>query len=221
MTGGQLTALVLLGVFHGINPGMGWLFAVARGLQERSRRALLWSLPAIAAGHEASVAIVAVAVTVTGSVLASHVLSIGGGLLLVGFGMWRLLSRRHFRWVGMRLSLWQLAGWSFLMSSVHGAGLMLLPVLTGGHGGHDHGAMDQAGMGHGMASMGQDMLSAAGQGLAAAALHGAAMLVTAGVVALAVYDIVGLSVIRRAWVNLDRLWAFALVGAGAATLLFG
>ncbi|MFC7588946.1 hypothetical protein ACFQYP_38590 [Nonomuraea antimicrobica] len=126
-----LTAVLLLGAFHGLNPAMGWLFAVARGLQERSMDRLLQSIPMIALGHLASVALVAVVVAATGSLVTGTVLSIGGGVVLVGFGLWRLLSRRHFRWVGMRLSLWQLAGWSFLMSSAHGAGLMLLPVLTG------------------------------------------------------------------------------------------
>src|SRR4051812_4949136 len=109
---------------------MGWLFAVARGMQERSRGVLLRSLPPIAAGHLASVAIVAAVVSATASVVAANVVGVVGGLVLVGFGLWRLLSDRHFRWAGMRLSARQLAGWSFLMSSAHGAGLMLLPVLT-------------------------------------------------------------------------------------------
>src|SRR4051794_12205652 len=149
MKDGSLIALVALGAFHGLNPGMGWLFAVARGLQERSRALVLQALPAIAAGHAASVFVVAVVVTLTGSVLTSRVVSIAGGVVLVGFGLWRLLSARHFRWVGMRLTLWQLAGWSFLMSSAHGAGLMLVPVLTHGsiaapHA-HAHGVGGAAG----------------------------------------------------------------------------
>src|SRR5690606_38205154 len=137
-----VTAALLLGAFHGLNPAMGWLFAVARGLQERSRSRLLASLPAIAAGHLAAVALVAVVVGVTGSLVTGTVLAVAGGVVLVGFGLWRLLSQRHFRWVGMRLSLPQLAAWSFLMSSAHGAGLMLIPVFThvghaaAGHAGH-------------------------------------------------------------------------------------
>ncbi|MFI0445087.1 hypothetical protein [Actinomadura sp. 6N118] len=203
MTQGSLAALLALGAFHGLNPGMGWLFAVARGLQERSRALVLQSLPAIAAGHAASVGVVAVLVSVTRSVVATQVVAITGGVLLVGFGLWRLLSQRHFRWVGMRLSLWQLAGWSFLMSSVHGAGLMLLPVLTTGPAsGHRHSAADG--------------LSA---GVFVTGVHTLAMFAVAGVVALAVYEIVGLAILRRAWFNLDRVWAVALVGAGAATLL--
>ena len=148
MTAGQLAVLAALGAFHGLNPAMGWLFAVARGMQERSRAVLLRSVPPIAAGHLASVAIVAAVVSATESVVAGNVVAIVGGVVLVGFGLWRLLSARHFRWAGMRLSAAQLAGWSFLMSSAHGAGLMLLPVLAtttetaqpAGHAGHLAGA---------------------------------------------------------------------------------
>ncbi|MEU5881775.1 hypothetical protein [Spirillospora sp. NPDC047279] len=203
MTNGSLAALLALGAFHGLNPGMGWLFAVARGLQERSRALVLQSLPAIAAGHAASVGVVAVLVSLTQSVVATQVVAIAGGAALVGFGLWRLLSQRHFRWVGMRLSLWQLAGWSFLMSSVHGAGLMLLPVLTStGSSGHHHDA------GGGLAA-----------GVFVTGVHSLAMFAVAGAVAVTVYEIVGLAVLRRAWFNLDRVWAVALIGAGAATLL--
>jgi hypothetical protein len=210
MKEGSLIALVALGAFHGLNPGMGWLFAVARGLQERSRALVLQSLPAIAAGHAASVFVVAVVVTLTGSVLTSRVVSIGGGALLVGFGLWRLLSTRHFRWVGMRLTLWQLAGWSFLMSSAHGAGLMLLPVLTHGSvavsSAHSHGLTGGAG---------NAVLAA----VFVTGVHTLAMFVVAGVIAVLVYEVVGLTVLRRAWFNLDRLWAAALIAAGATTLL--
>ncbi|MQY02392.1 hypothetical protein [Actinomadura macrotermitis] len=209
MKEGSLAALVALGAFHGLNPGMGWLFAVARGLQERSRALVLRSLPAIAAGHAASVGAVALLVTLTRSVVATQAVAIAGGVVLVGFGLWRLLSDRHFRWVGMRISLWQLAGWSFLMSSVHGAGLMLLPVLTSSAApvpGHDHGLV--AGTG-----------SAVSAAVFVTGVHTLAMFAVAGVVAVLVYEVVGLAVLRRAWFNLDRLWAVALIGAGAATIL--
>ncbi|ADG87743.1 hypothetical protein TBS_22340 [Thermobispora bispora] len=195
-----LAAVILLGVFHGINPAMGWLFAVARGLQERSRDLLLQSLPVIALGHLGSVALVVVVVTLTGSLVTGTTLSIVCGLVLVGFGLWRLLAKRHFRWVGMRLSLPQLAAWSFLMSSVHGAGLMLLPVLTG---------MPAAGH-HGHAMSG---------GLLVAGIHTLAMFVTATVIAVIVYEIVGVAILRKAWFNLDRMWAFALIGAGVFSLV--
>ncbi|MFE9188259.1 hypothetical protein ACFYL6_01485 [Micromonospora sp. NPDC007208] len=207
MTVGTLATLAALGAFHGLNPAMGWLFAVARGLQERSRLALLRALPPIAVGHLASVAIVAALVAATRSVTASTALAVVGGVLLVAFGMWRLLSERHFRWAGMRLSAAQLAGWSFLMSSAHGAGLMLLPVLVaepvpGVHSGH-------------LAAAPVGALS----GLAAAGVHTVAMLGVALAVALLVYHVLGVGVLRRAWFNVDRLWAGVLVAAGLVTLL--
>ncbi|MFF5054729.1 hypothetical protein ACFY1S_16275 [Micromonospora sp. NPDC000663] len=207
MTVATVATLAALGAFHGLNPAMGWLFAVARGLQERSRSALLRSLPPIAAGHLASVGIVAALVTATRSVTASTALAVAGGVLLVAFGLWRLLSERHFRWAGMRLSAAQLAGWSFLMSSAHGAGLMLLPVLVaepvpGGHSGH-------------LAAAPVGALS----GLAAAGVHTVAMLGTALVIAMLVYQVFGVGVLRRAWFNVDRLWAGVLVAAGLVTLI--
>ncbi|MEV1159921.1 hypothetical protein ACWD5Z_22650 [Micromonospora chokoriensis] len=207
MTVAALATLAALGAFHGLNPAMGWLFAVARGLQERSRSALLRALPPIAAGHLASVGIVAALVAATRSVTTSTALAVAGGVLLVAFGLWRLLSERHFRWAGMRLSSAQLAGWSFLMSSAHGAGLMLLPVLvaepvSGGHSGH-------------LAAAPVGALT----GLAAAGVHTVAMLGTAVVVAMLVYQVLGVGVLRRAWFNVDRLWAGVLVAAGLVTLL--
>ncbi|WP_433308303.1 hypothetical protein ACQP0U_17475 [Micromonospora sp. CA-269861] len=207
MTVATLATLAALGAFHGLNPAMGWLFAVARGLQERSRLALLRALPPIAAGHLASVAIVAALVAATRSVTASTALAVVGGVLLVAFGLWRLLSERHFRWAGMRLSAAQLAGWSFLMSSAHGAGLMLLPVLVaepvpGGHSGH-------------LAAAPVGALS----GLAAAGVHTVAMLGVALAVAILVYQVLGVGVLRRAWFNVDRLWAGVLVAAGLVTLI--
>ncbi|MEU8211632.1 hypothetical protein AB0B85_20825 [Micromonospora sp. NPDC049044] len=207
MTVTTLVALAALGAFHGLNPAMGWLFAVARGLQDRSRAALLRSLPPIAAGHLASVGVVAALVSATRSVTTSTALAVVGGVLLVAFGLWRLLSERHFRWAGMRLSSAQLAGWSFLMSSAHGAGLMLLPLLVaepvpGGHAGH-------------LAAAPVGALA----GLAAAGVHTVAMLGTALVVAMLVYQVLGVGVLRRAWFNVDRLWAGVLVAAGLVTLI--
>ncbi|MGC3864021.1 hypothetical protein ACPSM1_27990 [Micromonospora chersina] len=209
MTGATWAALAGLGAFHGLNPAMGWLFAVARGLQERRRAALLEALPPIAAGHLASVAVVAALASATRSVAAGTAVAVTGGVLLVGFGLWRLLSERHFRWAGMRLSAAQLAGWSFLMSAAHGAGLMLLPVLlaepavtANPHAGH-------------LAAAPAGALT----GLAAAAVHTGAMLGVALAVALLVYGVLGVGVLRRAWFNVDRLWAGVLVAAGVVTLI--
>ncbi len=217
---GVLLTLIGLGAFHGLNPGMGWLFAVAIGFQERSKRALLRALGPIAAGHAVSVATVAVLVALTQTVITAQVVAIVGGVILVGFGMWRLLSKRHFKWVGMRLNAWQLGGWSFLMSSVHGAGLMLLPVLV---------AADVAGnphAGHGGTALASisgpvdGVLGAVVRGLVVTGIHTAAMAAVAGAIAVLIYQVVGLAILRSAWVNLDKIWAVALVGSGAATIAF-
>jgi hypothetical protein len=208
----QVAALAALGAFHGLNPGMGWLFAVAIGLQERSRAALLRALGPIAAGHAASVLVIAGLVGALRSLVATRAVAIGGGLLLVGFGLWRALSRRHFRWAGMRLSATQLASWSFLMSSVHGAGLMLIPVLVAGP---VPGSADP----HGMAmAMPGDAVAPLWAGFAATAMHTAAMVTVAGLLAVGVYEVLGLRILRTAWINLDRIWAFALIGSGVATV---
>jgi hypothetical protein len=212
VTWGQIAALAGLGAFHGLNPAMGWLFAVARGMQERSRTVLLRSLPPIALGHLASVAIIAAVVSATESVVAASVVGIAGGLALVGFGLWRLLSQRHFRWAGMRLSERQLVGWSFLMSSAHGAGLMLLPVLTAGVAAGQTGHMAH------MAPATQGTPAAALEGLAAAGIHTLAMFAVMAACAVVVYEFVGVNVLRRAWFNVDRLWAAVMVGAGALTI---
>lgn len=204
MSWGEWAAVAGLGAFHGLNPAMGWLFAVALGLQASAdprvrRRAALRALPPIAAGHLVSVAAVAAVFAVTASAVTSRAVTIGAGALLAGLGLWRLLSTRHFRWVGMRLSPYELGVWSFLMSSVHGAGLMLVPVLA-------H---------HTDAPVPSSLTWAA----AASAVHTATMLLTAAAVGLAVLEVLGLGVLRRAWLNVDRIWAVALIGAGAATVL--
>ncbi len=205
MTAGQLLALAALGAFHGLNPAMGWLFAVARGLQEASRTRIWTALPPIAAGHLASVAIVAAVVSATSSAVTGNAVAVAGGTVLIGFGLWRLLSERHFRWTGMRLSPAQLGGWSFLVSSARGAGLMLLPVLatTPAVAGHHHLAGPVGG--------------GALTGLLAAGVHTVAMLLVMGLCALVVYSYLGVAVLRRAWFNIDRLWAVVLIVAGGLT----
>ena len=217
MTAGQLAVLAALGAFHGLNPAMGWLFAVARGMQEGSRPVLLRSLPPIAAGHLASVAIVAAVVSATESVVTGTTVAVVGGGVLVCFGLWRLLSARHFRWAGMRLSAAQLAGWSFLMSSAHGAGLMLLPVLAAtsvpaheaGHTAHFAAAAPRGAAGSPAAAL---------DGLLAAGVHTVAMFAVMAPCARLGYEFVGLSVLRRAWFNMDKVWAAVMVAAGALTI---
>ena len=202
-------ALAGLGAYHGLNPAMGWLFAVALGLQERSSRAVLRALLPIALGHEASIALAVLLVGGLELVAAPAVLRAAGALVLVLFGLYKFLRpRSHPRWVGMRVTPRELALWSFLMSSAHGAGLMLFPVLLGLPA-HDHG--------HSVPAVPLSGIAAA-QDAAAVLLHTLAMLLAMGAVAVLVYDKLGLGVLRRAWVNLDLVWAAAVVVAGAATL---
>ncbi len=198
---GDWLASAGLGAFHGLNPGMGWLFAVSFGLQQRSRRALLGAIVPIALGHELSVLPTALVTAVVAGAV-THAVALGVvAVLLVGFGVYLLGRRRHFRWVGMRLGFWELAWWSFLMSTTTGAGLMLAPVVVGA------GAPTPEGL---TLSLGTALWQAAGL----AVVHALAMAVVSAAMALAVYEVMGLEVLRSHWVNLDRLWAWTFVVAG-------
>jgi hypothetical protein len=197
-----------LGAFHGLNPAMGWLLAVALGLQEGRRRAVWRAVPAIALGHEASLAVAAALVTGLHVVASSDALRLASALLLLGFGALKLLrpGRAHPRWVGLRLGWRDLVVWSFLMSSAHGAGLMLVPLLLGlPASAHAHDDL---------AGVGPDGLLEAG---AAVLLHTLAMLLVMGLVAALVYEKLGVGVLRRAWLNVDLVWAVALLAAGLLT----
>jgi len=204
-----------LGAYHGVNPAMGWLFAVSRGMQERSRRAVLRSLVPIAVGHEMSIALVAALVVGLEVVTDSSTLRMVAAAVLFGFGIFRFVKpRAHFRWTSMRVSDRELTLWSFLMSTAHGAGIMVAPVLIGLQGTIDRSgaqAHDQADLGLLNASL--------GVGAVGIALHVAAMLAVMGVVAIVVYERLGLKVLRTAWLNTDRLWAAAFVLAAFITLL--
>jgi hypothetical protein len=201
-------ALVLLGAYHGLNPAMGWLFAVALGMQEQSRAAVLHALVPIAVGHEASVALTVVLLR-GAEQAAPDVLRPAAAALLVVFGLYKFVRpRSHPRWVGMRVKPHELILWSFLMSSAHGAGLMLFPVLLGLHAdGHEHAPP-------GVGVSGESAI----QDAAAVLVHTGAMLLVMGGVALVVYEKVGVGILRKAWINLDLLWAGAFVTAGVATL---
>jgi hypothetical protein len=196
-----------LGAYHGLNPAMGWLFAVALGLQERRRWAVLRALPAIALGHEASIAAVAAILAVAQIFTAAELLRPLGAIGLVAFGVFKLLKpRAHPRWVGMRVSAKDLVVWSFLMSSAHGAGLMLVPVLLGLPAQAE--TPDIPGLG--VNTLVQDVV--------AVSVHSASMLVVMAAVALIVYERLGLNVLRKAWLNVDLVWSVAAIAAGVVTL---
>jgi hypothetical protein len=203
--------MALLGAYHGVNPAMGWLFAVALGMQQRDRRAVLRALPMIAIGHECALVLVVVLVLGLGVVTDPSTLHMGAGIALVAFGAFRFAKpRAHPRWTTMRVSRRELTWWSFLMSSAHGAGLMVAPVVLG------TGAGTAAASDHALEAVHHGEMSIPASGVALV-LHVAAMIVVMGAIALLVYDRYGVSVLRRAWINLDGVWAAAFIGAGVLT----
>ncbi len=203
-------AVAILGAYHGIDPSMGWLFAVALGLQEQRRAKVLWSLAPIAIGHLISIAAVVAIIGGLRLFVALELLRpIGAGALIL-FGLFRFVwPRAHPRWVAMRVNAAELALWSFLMASAHGAGLMLFPILLGmtPHSAHAH---------HMAMAPGAHVLA---QAVAVVLVHTGAMIVVMGAIAILVYDYVGLKILRSAWINLDTIWAVALVAAGLLSLL--
>jgi len=194
--------LFLLGAYHGINPGMGWLFAVARGMQEHRTRAVAWSLPPIALGHALSIGVVVLIAGLAQVALPLTYIRVGVAALLIGLGIFKLIRSRHFRYGGMRVGFRELTIWSFLMASAHGAGLMVLPVVLAGPHAH-HQAASQ---------------SAAG-GVWATLIHTLGYFTVTAAVALLVYRKFGLAMLRTAWFNLDLIWAIALVVTGLVALL--
>jgi hypothetical protein len=213
--------LALLGAYHGLNPGMGWLFAVALGLQERRRTAVLRAFTPIALGHAISIAAVVALLGAAQALVDLAVLRIIGACALILFGLYKLLApMSHPRWVGMRVHFRDLTAWSFLMATAHGAGLMLLPVLLRMPSGDTQAAHNMAG--HAAHASHMQMASAVAAPtaeIAAVLLHTAAMFLVMGAIAMVVYERLGLAILRRAWVNLDLVWAIALIATGGLSLV--
>ncbi len=204
-----------LGLFHGINPAMGWLFAVGLGLQEQRASAVISAFGPIALGHAAAIALAAFVVALLGQTLPSDILLILSGVILLLFSGWRLLVRfRHPR-TRFRASARELASWSFLMATAHGAGLMVAPFLAAMT---PTGAMEHAGHVHHHSPALTDSL---GTALLAVGVHTAGMFLAMAVAALVVYCIVGLEVLRRAWVNTDVIWITVLMLTGMIALVWG
>jgi hypothetical protein len=199
-------AVVGLGAFHGLNPAMGWLFAVALGLHRGRRAVVLESLIPIALGHALAVAVAAIAVVAVGIAVDQRALRVLAGVVLIAWAVYHhVRGSRHRVRVGMRTGMAGLAVWSFLMATAHGAGLMLVPVL-----------LPIAGLG--MPHSHMTVTASLPVSLAAVGLHTAAMLAVTGVIAVVVYDWVGVAFLRRGWINLDRVWTGALAATGAIML---
>ena len=205
-------ALLLLGAFHGLNPGMGWLFAVALGLQEKRRQAVIRAVLPIAVGHAASIGAVVLVVGAMRVLLPESLLQRLCAGVLIAFGLYRLFRARHPRWVGMRVGFKDLTIWSFVMASAHGAGLMLVPILLqwpAGHSAHAH-------LIHELSP--EVVARSPALMLLAVGVHTAGMLTVTSAVSVLVYEKFGLALLRRAWLNVDVLWAIALFIAGVLAL---
>jgi len=199
-------AVAGLGLFHGVNPAMGWLFAVALGLHRQSQKVVLISLVPIALGHAVAVAAVLAAFLALGLFVDHTILMRLAAVVLIGWALWHALygHRQRVR-VGMQAGLLGLALWSFLMASAHGAGLMLIPVVA-------PLCVSPA--------PGQELTSGAiPVALAALGVHTAAMLATIAIIALVVYHVVGVAFLRRGWINLDFVWIAALMMSGVVLLV--
>lgn len=201
--------MIAFGGYHGLNPGMGWLFALSLGLQRGSERAIWGSLAPIALGHAASVAVVAAIVLAGLQFISTATVQWISAAVLIAFGFYKLFNYyRHPRWVGMKVGARDLFVWSFLMATAHGAGLMVVPALLGvAHTpGSSHASTEMA------MPQGNLMFLAVG-------VHTVAMLIVMGLVAWVVYRKLGLRVLRQRWINFDLIWAGALLVVGGLTLL--
>jgi hypothetical protein len=206
-----LGLMLLLGAYHGINPGMGWLFAVALGMQEQKGSAVARALVPIALGHALAIGCVVLAAAFLGMALPLAAIRYAVGAVLLGLGIYCLFRHYHPRWVRMQVGFRDLTLWSFLMASAHGAGLMVLPVLlatstveaAGKTAGHSHGSAVASPL----------------AALLATGVHTFGYLAITGLIAWVVYRKFGLALLRKAWFNLDFIWSAALVLTGSVTLL--
>src|ERR1700756_5073311 len=199
LTSTVLWLMLLLGAYHGLNPAMGWLFAVALGMQEKKGSAVARSLVPIAVGHALAIGSVVLATAFLGMTLPLVVIRYFVAAILVGLGIYCLVRHQHPRWVRMQVGFRDLTVWSFLMASAHGAGFMVVPVLLGSSTVETQGQM----AGHGHISASASPLA----GMVATGVHTIAYLAVTGLIAWVVYRKLGLALLRKAWFNFDLLWA--------------
>ena len=212
MSSTALWLMLLLGAYHGINPGMGWLFAVALGMQEQRGSAVAKSLIPIALGHALAIGSVVMVAALLGTAFPIATIRYGVAALLVGLGIFGLVRHWHPRWVRMRVGFRDLTIWSFLMASAHGAGLMVLPVLLGSSTVQAQGQMAA----HCHMSSAASPLA----GMLATAVHTAGYLAVTGLAAWAFYRKLGLVLLRKTWFDFNLVWGAALVVTGIFTMLF-
>ena len=210
-TAGLWLAVVASGVYHGINPGMGWPLAVSAGLMGRGRGDVVAALAPLAAGHLLSMLVILLPFALMTALLDwQREIRIGASAAVIAFGIFRLLNRRHPRALA-RIRPTQLALWSFAIATAHGASLMLLPIYLGLCSTEDLDAVHQASS----ILMAQNSVTAVLVSLA----HTLSMVTAGGVIALLVYGWLGLKFLSRSWFNLDVFWAVSLILIGAIGLL--
>ena len=203
-------AVVASGLYHGLNPGMGWPLAVSDGLMERSSRALVTALGPLTIGHLlAMLAMVLPFALLLSLVQWQKQIQIGASLLVIGFGIFRLVHRRHPR-VLARIRPTQLGLWSFAVAIAHGAGLMLVPIYLG--------LCRAADLGRGHEAAGALIGANLGMAVVVSVMHSVAMIAAGGLLAWLVYRYLGLKFVSRSWFNLDATWAVSLILVGSCTL---
>jgi hypothetical protein len=209
---GLWLAVIASGLFHGVNPGMGWPLAVSAGMMEKSPRALVGALGALAAGHLLAMVLMILPFSLLISLVYwQRQIRIGASLLVMGFGAFRLIDRRHPRALA-RIKPTQLGLWSFAAAIAHGAGLMLAPIYLGLCEAND--------LDRGDAAAGALISANIGMALLVSIVHSGAMIAVGGLCAWLVYRYLGLKFVSRSWFNLDATWAVTLVLVGAVSLAF-
>jgi hypothetical protein len=203
-----LATILALGAFHGINPGMGWLFAVALGMQERRQSAVWRAMLPLTLGHGLAIGAVVLVAVAAGIAIPAASLKLPVALILGTMGVYRLFRHGHFTGSGMRVGMGGLTTWSFLMATCHGAGLMVLPVFL---------SMTATAEGA-SCHMADAATTGAGAAVAATVVHGVGYLAVTAAAAWLVFTRFGLGLLRKAWFNLDLLWAFALILTAGLTV---
>jgi hypothetical protein len=212
-TAGLWLAVVASGIYHGVNPGMGWPFAVSAGLMGNGRSDLFKSLGPLAFGHFLAMAgILLPFAAMMMLVIWQRDIQIAAGLLVIGVGVYLLINRRHPRMLA-RIKPTQLVLWSFAVAIAHGAGLMLVPIYLGLCRNEELDAGHQAAA----TLISGNLLTAVTVSL----VHAAAMIISGGIMAFAVYRWLGLKFISKSWFNLDVVWALSLIGVGSIGLFTG
>ena len=201
------------GLYHGVNPGMGWPLAVSAGLMERSTRALRAALLPLWLGHLLAMLVIIFPFAVLFALVAwQRQIQIGASLLVIGFGIFRLVHRRHPRALA-RIRPTRLGLWSFVVAIAHGAGLMLVPIYLG--------LCQSADLDKGHAATAALINANVSMAVLVSFIHSAAMIAAGGISAWLVYRYFGLELVSRSWFNLDAIWAISLIVVGTVALAIG